>query len=433
MRECCSCGEEIPSEAEEYYLRDKLYCHDCYDRLATICHHCDEVFSSEEGSYALYSGARICPDCYNSWYFTCCSCGEVYHIDSSIAANGYNELYCRECFYETFTTCDICDNVVYRDDTVMCHCGNVHCSNCRCCGSLHSYDYKPPVNYHGNFPYYGMEIETDHYSDRGLATEMLSVLDRGETDFYLKHDGSLDRGIEIVTHPRGIISWRDFYTDLEEILRTVRSHGGKSFNTDTCGIHIHRSRRDLNELTISKLIWIFTQCQNQIVKLAQRRCEEYASYSLGESTTVKYTYKSVKDGYHNQNRYQALNFTNLRTIEFRVFKGTLKISTIYAYLAFTHFITEYAKSVLISDLVKRTPTETWEDFVEFVWARFRKDDLAQLLIKYLTEKGLNHKAQSYTNVSPIPPREKLSLTAVLERAHLERVERFGSYLNTPIT
>ena len=56
-------------------------------------------------------------------------------------------------------------------------------------------------------------------------------------------------------------------------------------------------------------------------------------------------------------RYQAINLQNDKTVEFRIFKGTLKYRTFIASLQFVKVISEYAKTVKLNDI----PTTQWSD------------------------------------------------------------------------
>lgn len=66
----------------------------------------------------------------------------------------------------------------------------------------------------------------------------------GRDFLYFKHDGSLDEGCELVTHPMspeymmsdaGKKMWRD-------ICEAALAEGMRSHDTSTCGLHVHVSR-----------------------------------------------------------------------------------------------------------------------------------------------------------------------------------------------
>jgi hypothetical protein len=232
-------------------------------------------------------------------------------------------------------------------------------------------------------PYYGIELETDDYPDVCAAAENLIGMGYTESDFYLKEDSSLSSdGIEIVFHPRNFGSWQEF--DFQKVLDLVVDNGGKSFKTESCGLHIHRSNRDLSTITKIKLILFFGSCSEKIQVLAQRKTM-YASFSSFRDIPDKdICYKVVKKGGHNRRRDQAINFLNRDTIEFRIFKGTLRLSTIMAYLAFCHYVVEFCKGTLLYEFIDTA--SLWSKFLETV--KGQKAEAASNLCEYLKNKNL---------------------------------------------
>lgn len=282
--------------------------------LEEHCCLCGDVLLDDTANTSP-DGEPMCADCFNDTYFTCVVCSNVCHRDEMRCTEWDTEEYCEACFNDAFYTCDECGGLCHRDNGHYCDCDRFMCDNCQCydceCSGLHEYDYKPEPIFHGCGPYYGMEIETDNYnsmSKQDACNELLAA-SNNQRSFYLKADGSLERGVEIVTHPRGADSWVGFQENLEDVTRIVQSNGGKSFNTSTCGIHIHRGVRDLTLVDKAKMIWFFTACRTQIVTLAQRK-SSYASFDMGQEGCggVKYVFKAVKGRRHACDRRQALNF-----------------------------------------------------------------------------------------------------------------------------
>ena len=79
------------------------------------------------------------------------------------------------------------------------------------------------------------------------------------------------------------------------------------------------------------------------------------------------------------NRYTCVNITNWNTIEFRMFRGTLKYNTLIATLELVNQICEYAIRHSDDDLAKIS----WSEFV----ISLDKDDCAEL-ISYLKQRRL---------------------------------------------
>ena len=74
-----------------------------------------------------------------------------------------------------------------------------------CCGdSIHDYNYKPdPVFYGNGNRYFGVELEIDIGGKTcPNADEILAIANDLDEHIYIKSDGSLNDGMEIVIHPK---------------------------------------------------------------------------------------------------------------------------------------------------------------------------------------------------------------------------------------
>jgi hypothetical protein len=96
--------------------------------------------------------------------------------------------------------------------------------------------------------FFGIEIEVEARDNLRESAEYAHQLESMDLA-YLKHDGSLNNGFEIVTHPMS----HDFFKN--EATRLLCSNGRsayqegirvKSWDTRTCGLHIHISRTGFN-------------------------------------------------------------------------------------------------------------------------------------------------------------------------------------------
>jgi hypothetical protein len=359
---------------------DTPYCDECLPEFS-LCGNCDTWHLFEELNHIECERKYVCDSCLKMNYFVCADCGEIYP-DHESTETAHNNMICNSCYSSSYFCCEECDAIYHVDD----YGGDGYCNSCyRENPQLHEYSYKPTPIFHGlHNPYYGIELETDLYNDVCSAAENLTGIDYTESDFYLKEDGSLsDDGIEIVFHPRNFKSWQEF--DFQKILTTVKDYGGKSFLAYSCGLHIHRSNRDLSTVTKIKLILFFGFCSEQIIKLSQRHSPDFAKFNLFKDMPSKdICYKSMKKGDHAKERFQAINFENRDTIEFRVFKGTLKLSTIMAYLAFSHYVVEFCKETLLHEFIDGS--SLWSKFIENL--KSQKGEAATNLCDYLKNKDL---------------------------------------------
>lgn len=71
---------------------------------------------------------------------------------------------------------------------------------------IHEYSYRPAPNFYGNGPrFFGVELEIDEGGEyESKAKKLLNVANRDTENIYIKHDGSLDEGLELVTHPMSL-------------------------------------------------------------------------------------------------------------------------------------------------------------------------------------------------------------------------------------
>ncbi len=108
--------------------------------------------------------------------------------------------------------------------------------------SIHDYGYKPePIFYGDSKRYFGVELEIDGAGkDSDNADELLSIANKDEEHIYIKGDGSLDDGMELVTYPMSLDCHKDFQWD--EIMKKAIYLGYRSHQTSTCGLHVHVNR-----------------------------------------------------------------------------------------------------------------------------------------------------------------------------------------------
>jgi hypothetical protein len=168
-------------------------------------------------------------------------------------------------------------------------------------------------------------------------------------DLLLKHDGSLDNGFELVT---GKYALAHHQTLWEKICQKALEHGCISYKKPTTGLHVHLSRSFFTQLDIGKFVCFINSelHREHIRKIAGRDSASYAALK-------KKTITSLGEG-----RYEAVNLTNHRTIEVRIFKGTLKASRVLASIEFCHALAHWVKTVSVAQC------EDWGSFINYVRA-----------------------------------------------------------------
>lgn len=241
------------------------------------------------------------------------------------------------------------------------------CQNCTEPEQQDSDDIHPPryspddLEFHGEGRHYGVELETVlKEGDLQKATqETLKKLNKGLPDegfAYLKEDGSLGGGVgsfEIVTHPATLDVHKERWGDF---LHPNSPKGLLSHDTDCCGLHIHVERKDLSDLTVGKILSFVNAASNAdfITAVAGRPSNRYSSLNPDK--------KPQDATKKNRSRYEAVNLQNDHTIEFRIFKGTLKPEAFFRNLEFVDAVVEFAKPST-SSLRSMIGTEPFFNFV----------------------------------------------------------------------
>jgi hypothetical protein len=194
-----------------------------------------------------------------------------------------------------------------------------------------------------NKRFFGVELETEikiDYITKDKAAERLHDLINGGSigkNIFFENDGSLNYGFEMVTHPMSLPAHRELWKFLQdkEAIKYMRSH-----NTSSCGLHVHVSRRGLSSLQIAKIVTFINNRDNeQLIRAVARR------YADGY---CKIKDKTIGKSCRSEDRYEAVNITPRETIEFRIFKGSLKYESVVSAIEFAHAITEFCKPSVTS-------------------------------------------------------------------------------------
>jgi hypothetical protein len=199
----------------------------------------------------------------------------------------------------------------------------------------------------------------------------------------MEEDGSLDNGFEMVTAYTGL----DVHKNQLQYFKQ-RTRGLKSHDTSTCGLHVHVCKSSMTTLHGAKLVLFINDPANlSLVKSIARR--DASGYSKLQNK--KEDKHWLKDSVHsskdkadqlrrlNSDRYEALNFRNDKTVEFRLFKGSLKYETIISCLEFSFACWHFTAQASTNEL-------TTAKFLEFICLPQNRKD-TRFLRAYLKDKG----------------------------------------------
>lgn len=234
--------------------------------------------------------------------------------------------------------------------------------------------------------YFGVELEIE---DRQNVKWHTVIGDLPEF-VYCKSDSSLSNGFEVVSHPATFNWLKQHKLEWDKILN-LRSKGFSSQETNTCDIHIHLSKVAFTPLHLYKFmkfiyknkLFSSTIGQKTVNNCNGERCRKLLKYNqTGICKTARY-----KTNYHSD-RYTAVNLQRNKTVEIRIFKGSLLPDIFWKNIEFCKALYDFtlnsdletAKSVTkFRKFVRNNPKE----FSHLIWFM----NLPQEII--LSEKGHN--------------------------------------------
>lgn len=182
--------------------------------------------------------------------------------------------------------------------------------------------------------FFGVELEVEaHRIDRNTAARNINeIVNEGEIGrrVFFEQDGSLSNGFEIITQPMSLPMIRETF---EFLKNNAATNGLRSHRTSTCGLHVHVSRTGLSNLTIARAVTFVNDPRNDIFITALARRYDVQFCKIHE--------KDLATAYVSRDRYEAINLTPRATIEFRIFRGSLKYEAVIAAVEFCHALLEF--------------------------------------------------------------------------------------------
>ena len=346
---CEHCGCVLETEDDGRWFDDTLLCEDCVDELTRTCDCCGDRIWNEDD--AGDEDIILCERCRDNYYSRCDDCGRLIHDDDACYVDGEDYPYCSDCYER-------------------------HARN-----YIHNYSYKPNPVFHGRGTmFFGVELELDKGGeDDDKAEEILSCTDSDH--LYIKHDGSLDDGMELVSHPM-TLEYHQNSMPWKNIVETAVDLGYRSHQTGTCGLHVHVNRkafgcdRSEQDEVISRILYIVERFWQEMLRFSRRTEYQINRWAAryGMKDNPKQVMDNAKKG--DKGRYACINLCNYNTIEFRIFRGTLKYNTLIATLQMVEHICQTAMEL------------TDEEITSLSWPEFVADIEYEELIQYLKERRL---------------------------------------------
>ena len=168
----------------------------------------------------------------------------------------------------------------------------------------------------------------------------------GDDVAYTVHDGSLEGGFEIVTHPQTLHKHKtNAYKKAIEYL-LANDYKDESNNA---GLHIHVNRnyfgldKKTQDNCIANICVLVENNWNFIKKVARRGDCEY-SVRLDKDGLYKNNGFALMEKSKREGKYACINLQHDATVEFRMFKGTLNYSKLMASLELINNLSIIAKN-----------------------------------------------------------------------------------------
>ena len=405
---CYRCGLSLSSSDPIYHIADteerdvRPCCITCWEQYHSICFSCDRCIPTPQlirypeinsTPYRMIGGdvPLICPDCRNDM-LVCDECLETLP-HRYIRISSEHATVCRDCCQENcIVECRNCGLTFCSEDETLCN----RCNERRI---IHDYCYRPPVfNYFGSrneslFNYFGPNDEPQLASD-SLKTIFLGVeieldgggesqekakqlIDKlgGKDKAYATHDGTLTDGVEIVTHPMTLeyhkesVDWQGFFALAGQL-------GYTSHDAKTCGLHVHVSRnalgikRSTQERNIAAIMMLYEKYWEQFVKLSRRTNKQIKRFAFRYLTPMErdtlcpnYLIQKAKT---ISGKHFAVNILNEETIEFRIFRGTMRYSSFIATLELCEGIVRFVREHTLEQI----QSHSWGDIRQWLSGRY---------------------------------------------------------------
>lgn len=290
-----------------------------------------------------FDDTLVCPECMEDTTTTCGRCGERMWREDDVGNEDSGHL-CQSCYDRYYNTCEECHRIICEEDAYYEDDDRVLCYDChrrqRSRYSINDYSYKPdPIFYGGGPLYMGVELEIDEGGESDSnARKILEVANAQEELVYIKHDGSLSDGMEVVSHPM-TLAYHMEKMPWKAVLEKAKQLGYLSHQAKTCGLHCHINRDALGgniaeqEEVIARILYFFEKHWEELLKFSRRthrQMEQWAN-RYGYKDSPMEILDHAKKGFRGF-RYTAVNLTNAATLEFRWTRGTLRLTSFLATL-----------------------------------------------------------------------------------------------------
>jgi hypothetical protein len=416
-RICDDCGTMYRKGKGRIVEEGVHVCPHCWEAWYIKCKCCGEIRSrsnsqryqkdfSYENWAARNNESRVCTECFSRYFVCCNSCSmpvdkehwvnisllagnptemRDYHVlprahpagvrmdtfDVDVIQRPWNVL-CKHCAEKDIVACPRCGKDSYAKHMRRVPWGGNNVILCKDCQEdmivVKRYNYTPVPKFltakaepvRREALNYGVEIEMEYNNGtRDLNSVGRDILDWwGGNDMYIKHDGSLDCGFELVSHPftwshylANKNKWTDYLLYIRDLGMNATYYSSHR-DTYTCGFHTHMSQAAFTPVHLYKFVQFFykNSARALITGIAERDHNQYARF---EGVDLSQAAQMCKDKQNpSGQRYSAINMMgghaheqgggDCSTVEVRIFKGDLEPYIFHKNLEFLQSVFEFS-------------------------------------------------------------------------------------------
>jgi hypothetical protein len=220
--------------------------------------------------------------------------------------------------------------------------------------SIYEHGGRPNLKFYGakknsETPFFGIELETENTSIKNRNY----IADNLPDYIYCQEDSSLgDEGLEITFHPATYQWLKDNKKDIiDKVLDFAIKNKATSYDTSTCGIHIHISRKGLRGTWhLYRLLKLFYDNPHFILKISRRKTDQFNQWCRIAETESGLDIIQKAKTKNGKTRYEAINLTSYETIEFRIFRGTLNKTGFFRNIDFVQAALEFTEKTQTRDI-----------------------------------------------------------------------------------
>lgn len=202
----------------------------------------------------------------------------------------------------------------------------------------------------------------------------------------IESDSSIGDGFEIITQPMTYKYIKENENKFKDILTYLSENGYYSHDKGKCGLHIHVSKSALGDTdeeiqqTIEKIMLFVETYRPKVETFSRRKHQQYSCYN---AYTVPYHKERCVDNFQDEyyksgkllyeiNKNDLIGHSSVVntdtstgiTIEFRMFRGTLRYETFMATIEFINNLVHVCKENMVSKISWNKVVTYGGDFIK---------------------------------------------------------------------